>query len=92
MRQRKITGWKYSDSNRTHPKFVVNYREAGNPERTLFATKETAADFARLKNEKVKRTGIATSTGDARALPRLKIFSKASYARQALAPLVRRAR
>ncbi|MGH8094503.1 MAG: tyrosine-type recombinase/integrase [Chthoniobacterales bacterium] len=58
MRQRKITVRKYSDGNRPHLKFVVNYREAGNRKRTFFETKEQATDFARLKNEELKRTGI----------------------------------
>ncbi|MBA3607296.1 MAG: tyrosine-type recombinase/integrase [Chthoniobacterales bacterium] len=58
MRQRKITVRKYSDSKRRHLKFVVNYREAGNRKRTFFETKEEATDFARLKNEELKRTGI----------------------------------
>ncbi|MEO7165926.1 MAG: hypothetical protein ABI016_02705, partial [Chthoniobacterales bacterium] len=58
MRQRKITARKYSDRKRPHLKFVVNYREAGNRKRTFFETKEQATDFARLKNEELKRTGI----------------------------------
>jgi integrase len=58
MRQRKIKVRKYSDSNRPHLKFVVNYREAGKRKRTFFETKEQAASFASFKNEELKRNGI----------------------------------
>lgn len=58
MRQRKITVRKYRDSNRPLLKFVVNHREAGNRKRTFFETKEQATDFARRKNEELKRTGV----------------------------------
>jgi hypothetical protein len=35
MRQRKIKVRKYSDGNRPHLKFVVNYREAGKRKRSF---------------------------------------------------------
>ena len=59
MRQRKIKVRKYSDSNRPHLKFVVNYREAGKRKRTFFETKEQAKSFAAFKNAEFKRNGIA---------------------------------
>jgi integrase len=61
MRHRKIKVHEYSDSNRPHLKFVVSYREAGKRKRTFFETKERAKDFARLKNEELKRNGIEHS-------------------------------
>src|SRR5215470_17567338 len=58
MRQRKIKVRRYSDSNRPHLKFVVNYREAGKRKRTFFGTKEQAESFAAFKNAELKRNGI----------------------------------
>jgi integrase len=58
MRPRKITVCRYSDTNRPHLKFVVNYREEKKRKRTFFETKEEAADFARIKNAELKRNGI----------------------------------
>ena len=58
MRQRKIRVRRYSDSNRPHLKFVVNYREAGKRKRTFFETKEQANSFAAFKNAELKRNGI----------------------------------
>src|SRR6266436_6966204 len=58
MRQRKIRVRKYTDSNRPHLKFVVNYREAGKRKRGFFETKEQAESFAAFKNAELKRSGI----------------------------------
>jgi integrase len=58
VRQRKIRIRKYSDSNRLHLKFVVNYRETGKRKRSFFETKEQAASFAAFKNAELKRNGI----------------------------------
>lgn len=58
MRMRKIAVREYSDANRPHLKFVVNYREAGKRKRSFFETKEAAIDFARCKNFELKRNGI----------------------------------
>ena len=58
MRQRKIKVRKYSDTNRPHLKFVVNYREAGKRKRSFFETKEQAASFAAFKNAERQRNGI----------------------------------
>jgi integrase len=58
MKQRKIKVRKYSDSNRPHLKFVVNYRESGKRKRTFFETKEQGAAFATFKNDELKRNGI----------------------------------
>ena len=57
MRQ-KIRTRKYSDSNRPHLKFVVNYREAGKRKRTFFETKEAANSFVAFKNAELKQNGI----------------------------------
>ena len=57
-RQRKIRVRNYTDSNRKHLQFVVNYREAGKRKRTFFETKEKAASFAAFKNDELKRNGI----------------------------------
>ena len=56
MRQRKIRVRRYSDSNRPHLKFVVNYREAAKRKRTFFETKDAADSFAAFKNAELKRT------------------------------------
>jgi integrase len=58
MRRRKIRIRRYSDSNRPHLKFVVNYREAGKRKRSFFETKEQAESFAAFKNAELKRNGI----------------------------------
>ena len=58
MSQRKIRVRKYSDSNRPHLKFVVNYREAGKRKRTFFEAKEQAGSFAAFKNAELKHNGI----------------------------------
>src|SRR5262249_42129242 len=57
MRQ-KIRTRKYSDSNRPHLKFVVNYREAGKRKRTFFETKEAASSFVAFKNAELKHNGV----------------------------------
>jgi integrase len=57
MRQRKIRVRKYTDSNRPHLKFVVNYREAGKRKRTFFETKDQADSFTTFKNVELKRSG-----------------------------------
>jgi integrase len=56
--QHKIKVRKYSDSNRPHLKFVVNYREAGKRKRTFFETQDAAASFVAFKNDELKRNGI----------------------------------
>ena len=61
METRKIKVRKYSDSNRPHLKFVVNYREAGKRKRTFFETKEQAASVAAFKNAELKHNGIEHS-------------------------------
>jgi integrase len=58
VRQRKIRVRKYTDSNRPHLKFVVNYREAGKRKRSFFETKEQAESFAAFKNAELKRNGV----------------------------------
>jgi integrase len=58
MRQPKIKRRRYSDSNRPHLKFVVNYREGGKRKRTFFETKEAADSFVAFKNAELKRNGI----------------------------------
>jgi integrase len=58
MGRRKIKVRKYTDSNRPHLKFVVNYREAGKRKRSFFAIKEQAESFASFKNAELKRNGI----------------------------------
>src|SRR5438067_7105480 len=57
MKRRKIRVRRYSDSNRPHLKFVVNYREAGKRKRTFFETKDQADSFAAFKNVELKRNG-----------------------------------
>jgi integrase len=57
MRARKIKVRRYSDSNRPHLKFVVNYRETGKRKRSFFETKEQAESFAAFKNAELKRNG-----------------------------------
>jgi integrase len=58
MRQRKIRKRRYSDSNRPHLKFVVNYRESGKRKRSFFETKEAANSFVAFKNAELKRNGV----------------------------------
>jgi integrase len=58
MAQRKIKIRKYSDRNRPHLKFVINYREAGKRKRTFFETKDQAASLAAFKNAERQRNGI----------------------------------
>jgi integrase len=57
MRTRKIRVRKYSDSNRPHFKFVVNYRETGKRKRKFFEAKEPASAFAAFKNAELNRNG-----------------------------------
>src|SRR5215470_5004663 len=61
MRQRKIKVRKYSDSNRPHLKFVVNYREAGKRKRSFFESEIQAKSFAGLKNVELMKNGIEHS-------------------------------
>jgi integrase len=56
--KRKIKVRKYSDSNRPHLRFVVNYRESGKRKRTFFETKGPADSFAAFKNAERHRDGI----------------------------------
>lgn len=58
MRRRKIRVREYSDSNRPHLKFVVNYREAGKRKRSFFETEAQAKSFAALKNAELAKNGI----------------------------------
>jgi integrase len=58
MRKRKINVRKYSDSNRPHFKFVVNYREAGKRKRKFFEAKEPANAFAAFKNAELRKYGV----------------------------------
>ena len=58
VRRRKIRVRRYSDSNRPHLKFVVNYREAGKRKRSFFETKEQAESFVAFKNAELKRNGV----------------------------------
>ena len=57
MRQPKIKVRRYSDTNRPHLKYVVNYREAGKRKRTFFESKEAAGSFAAFKNAECQRNG-----------------------------------
>jgi integrase len=56
--QRKIRIRKYTDSNRPHLKFVVNYREAGKRKRSFFETEAQAKSFAGFKNAELQRNGM----------------------------------
>ena len=58
VRRRKIRVREYSDSNRPHLKFVVNYREAGKRKRSFFETEAQAKSFAALKNVELAKNGI----------------------------------
>jgi integrase len=57
MRRRKTRVRKYSDSNRPHLKFVVNYREQGKRKRSFFESKQQADSFAAFKNAELNRNG-----------------------------------
>src|SRR5262245_9792301 len=57
MRQGKIRVRKYSDSNRPHLKFVVNYRESGKRKRSFFEAEAQAKSFAGFKNAELARNG-----------------------------------
>jgi integrase len=57
MRRHKIRVRRYSDSNRPHLKFVVNYREAGKRKRAFFETETQAKSFAAFKNADLQRNG-----------------------------------
>jgi integrase len=59
MRRRKIRFRRYTDSNRPHLKFVVNYREAGKRKRSFFETEAQAKNFAHFKNAELQRNGVA---------------------------------
>ena len=83
MRQRKIRVRKYSDSNRPHLKFVLNYREAGKRKRSFFESEAHAKSFATLKNVELMKNGIEHSEFPTairvmaqNALERLKPFGK----------------
>src|SRR6516162_1967489 len=83
MRQLKIKVRHYTDSNRPHLKFVVNYREAGKRKRTFFETKEAANSFVAFKNAELTRNGIehaefptALRVTAQNAVERLKPFGK----------------
>jgi integrase len=58
MRRGKIRVRKYSDSNRPHLKFVVNYREAGARKRSFFEIKDQAQSFADKKNIELQNNGV----------------------------------
>jgi integrase len=58
MRRGKIRVKNYSDGNRSHLKFVVNYHEAGKRKRRFFAAKGPAKTFAALKNIELHRGGV----------------------------------
>ena len=57
MRPRKIRVRRYSDDNRPHLKFVVNYRDAGKRKRAFFETKAEADTFAGNRNIELKNSG-----------------------------------
>ena len=61
MARYEIKVRKYSDSNRPHLKYVVNYREEGKRKRSFFETKDQADSFVAFKNAEFKRNGIATA-------------------------------
>jgi integrase len=58
MRRRKITVRRYSDSNRPHFKFVVNYSEGRKRRRKFFEAKEPANAFAAYKNAELRKYGV----------------------------------
>src|SRR6266436_8678119 len=57
MRAQKIKVRRYSDSNRPHLKFVVNYREDGKRKRQFFEVKERAKTFADDKSRELINEG-----------------------------------
>jgi integrase len=57
MRSRKIRVRRYSDSNRSHLKFVVNFRESGKRKRSFFEAEAQAKSFAAFKNAELARNG-----------------------------------
>jgi integrase len=57
MRAPKIKVRRYSDSNRPHLKFVVNYRESRKRKRSFFETKERASAFAEQRNIELDNKG-----------------------------------
>jgi integrase len=57
MRKHKIRVRGYSDSNRPHLKFVVNYRESGKRKRSFFEAEAQAKTFAAFKNAELNRNG-----------------------------------
>src|SRR5690349_16578365 len=57
MRTRKIRVRRYTDRNRPHLKFVVNYREAGKRKRSFFEIKKTAKTFADEQNIRIINEG-----------------------------------
>jgi integrase len=58
MRQRKIRVRKYTDSNRPHLKYVVNYRESGKRKRSFFEKEAQAKSFVAFKNAELQRNGV----------------------------------
>jgi integrase len=54
----KIEVRDYSDRNRPHLKFVVNYQEGGKRKRSFFETKKAANSLVALKNAELRRNGI----------------------------------
>jgi integrase len=61
MRQRKIRVRRYTDSNRPHLCFVVNYRETGKRKRSFFETEGQAKSFAAFKNSELHRGGVESA-------------------------------
>jgi integrase len=57
VRTRQIRVRRYSDSNRPHLKFVVNYRESGKRKRSFFEAEAQAKSFAAFKNAELARNG-----------------------------------
>jgi integrase len=57
MRRHKIKVRRYTDNNRPHLRFVVNYREAGKRKRSFFETETQAKSFAAFKNAELQRNG-----------------------------------
>jgi integrase len=58
VKLRQIRVKNYSDSNRPHLRFVVNYREAGKRKRRFFEAKGPAKTFAALKSVELQRHGV----------------------------------
>ncbi len=57
MKRHEIRVRKYSDSNRPHLEFVVNYRESGKRKRAFFEKKNEADTFAQNRNIELKNSG-----------------------------------